>query len=49
MKDVTKLLTGNAHDYEELISLLYKVGEITGVEVEDLVSKLDDLYDLGGK
>ena len=33
MADLTKLLTGNAHDYEELIALLYKIEEVTGEPV----------------
>ena len=42
------LLHGNVKEYEELISLLYKVGELTGENVETIVAKLDDIYDLGG-
>lgn len=39
------LLHGNVKEYEELISLLYKIGELTNEPVEPIVAKLDDIYD----
>lgn len=43
--NLTKLLTGNAHDYEQLIALIYKIGEVTGEDITNIVAKLDDIYD----
>ena len=45
--NLNDLLTGNIKEYEQLISLLYKIGELTNEPVEPIIAKLDDIYDKG--
>ena len=45
MKTVRELVQGNIKDYENLIRILYEVAELTGVDMEQAIARLDDIYD----
>ena len=45
MKTVREIVQGNIKDYENLIRILYEVAELTGVDMESAIARLDDIYD----
>ena len=45
MKNVKEVLGGNIKEYEELISMLYQIENLTGEKMENVIAKLDNLYD----
>lgn len=49
MKTVKEIVKGNIKDYEDLVRLLYEVGELTKVDMEPVIAELDDIYDFNDK
>ena len=49
MKSVKEIVQGNIQDYEQLIKMLYDIQNLTGVDMELAIAKLDDLYDFNDK
>lgn len=44
---VRDILTRNRNDYENLIKIVYQIAEVTEINLDHVVAKLDDLYDMG--